>query len=45
MKSVFVGCTLMGGICGDTSFKTLSMAFFVVGGFFGIIAFFQHLDS
>lgn len=42
---MFVGCTLMGGICGDTSFITLSMAFFLLGGFFGVIAFFEHQDS
>ncbi len=42
---MFFGCTLMGGICGDTSLQTLSMAFFLVGGFFGVIAFFKHLDS
>jgi hypothetical protein len=47
IKSIwlFIIFTLLGGICGDISLQTLSMALFLVGGFFGLLAFIQYFDD
>jgi hypothetical protein len=45
---LFIIFTLLGGISGDISLQRLSMALFLVGGFFGLLAllaFIQYYDD